>query len=599
MKKIIPIVLVGILVLSGFGVSAISEDNNEENVVLESIVFSEPTICEHDQYVKVHLDEATSYLREPGNPLLPVYTKLFTFPFGTTIKDVSCTFSSVYELPLSKEVIPASEPTPVSSFKMDIKEEVCIKNNEVYSNANLYPENRFNYRLSAGLDSNVHVVFVAIQYSPIVYSPQKNILYYTPEATVKITYEPSQSIIHFSDEYDLVVIAPSEFTASMQPLIQHKNTHGLTTTLITTEEIYDEYSGRDEAEQIKYFIKDALETLGVEYVMLVGSIYKLPMRISKVSLWNFESDTLTDLYYADIYDEYGEFSSWDTNNNDNFGENEDDVDLYPDMHVGRLPCDSIEELDVVVDKIIHYETETYGQDWFYNMIFIGGNTFPYFWSPGNEGEENNEIIMEIMSDFDPTTIWTSLRNFNRGTINNAISEGAGFLDYSGHGFEHGMGTYPPHLRRLKCYLTPDIKDLDNGYKLPIMFFDACLTAKLDFVLQDVLDYKEYRVFNFLAKILNIDTSVALPVFAYCFLKHAGGGAIATIGATRTAYGGVDSGAGKMSIEFFSAYESSEMLGQMMTQAQNEYIADVPNDAFTVEEFALLGDPTLMIGGYPE
>ncbi len=599
MKKIIPIVLVGILVLSGFGVSAISEDNNEENVVLESIVFSEPTICEHDQYVEVHLDEATSYLREPGNPLLPVYTKLFTFPFGTTIKDVSCTFSSVYELPLSKEVIPASEPTPVSSFKMDIKEEVRIKNNEVYSNADLYPETRFNYHLGAGLDGNVHVVFVAIQYSPIVYSPQKNILYYTPEATIKIAYEPSQSMIHFSDEYDLVVIAPSEFTASMQPLIQHKNTHGLTTTLMTTEEIYDEYSGRDEAEQIKYFIKDALETLGVEYVMLVGSIYKLPMRISKVSLWNFESDTLTDLYYADIYDEYGEFSSWDTNNNDNFGENEDDVDLYPDVHVGRLPCDSIEEVEVVVDKIIHYETETYGQDWFYNMIFIGGNTFPYFWSPGNEGEENNEIIMEIMSDFDPTIIWTSLRNFNRRTINNAISEGAGFLDYSGHGFEHGMGTYPPHLRRLKCYLTPYIKDLDNGYKLPIMFFDACLTAKLDFVLQDILDYKEYRVFNFLAKILNIDTSVALPVFAYCFLKHAGGGAIATIGATRTAYGGVDSGAGKMSIEFFSAYESSEMLGQMMTQAQNEYITDVPNDAFTVEEFVLLGDPSLMIGGYPE
>jgi hypothetical protein len=598
MKRIMPIVLVGVLVLSGFGVSAISEDSNEENVVLESIVFSEPTIHEHDQYVKVHLDEATSYLREPGNPLLPVYTKLFTFPFGTTIKDVSYTFSSVEELQLSKEVIPASEPTPVSSFKMDIKEEVRIKNNEIYSNANMYPETRFNYHISAGLDDNVHVVFVAIQYSPIVYSPKKNILYYSPEATIKIMYEPSRSMIHFSDEYDLVVIAPSEFTASMQPLIQHKNTHALTTTLMTTEEIYSEYSGRDEAEKIKYFIKDALETLGVDYVMLVGSIYKLPMRISKVSLWNFESDTLTDLYYADIYDEYGEFSSWDTNNNDDFGENEDDVDLYPDVHVGRLPCDSIEEVEVVVDKIVHYETETYGQDWFYDIIFIGGNTFPNFWSPGNEGEENNEIVMEIMSDFDPTIIWTSLRNFNKKTINNAISEGAGFLDYSGHGFEHGMGTYPPHLRRLKCYLTPSIKDLDNGYKLPIMFFDACLTAKLDFVLQDVFDYKEYRVFNFLAKILNIDTSVALPVFAYYFLKHAGGGAIATIGATRTAYGGVDSGAGKMSIEFFSAYESSEMLGQMMTQAQNEYITDVPNDAFTVEEFALLGDPSLMIGGYP-
>ena len=147
-----------------------------------------------------------------------------------------------------------------------------IKNNEVYSNANLYPETRVNYHLSAGLVCNVHVVFVAIQYSPIVYSPQKNILYYTPVATIKIAYEPSQSMIHFSDEYDLVVIAPSEFTASMQPLIQHKNTHGLTTTLMTTEEIYDEYSGRDEAEQIKYFIKDAIETWDITYVLLFGGL---------------------------------------------------------------------------------------------------------------------------------------------------------------------------------------------------------------------------------------------------------------------------------------------------------------------------------------
>ena len=90
----------------------------------------------------------------------------------------------------------------------------------------------------------------------------------------------------------------------------------------------------------------------------------------------------------------------------------------------------------------------------------------------------------------------------------------------------------------------------------------------------------------------------IPCYAWAFLKHEGGGAIATIGATRTAYGGIDSGAGKMSIEFFSAYNSSEYLGQMMTKMQNGYITDVHDDAFTVEEFMLLGDPTLKIGGYP-
>ena len=60
---------------------------------------------------------------------------------------------------------------------------------------------------------------------------------------------------------------------------------------------------------------------------------------------------------------------------------------------------------------------------------------------------------------------------------------------------------------------------------------------------------------------------------------------------------MDSGAGKMSIEFFSGYEISEYLGQMVTQMQNKYITDVPGDLFTVEEFILIGDPTLKIGGY--
>jgi hypothetical protein len=36
---------------------------------------------------------------------------------------------------------------------------------------------------------------------------------------------------------------------------------------------------------------------------------------------------------------------------------------------------------------------------------------------------------------------------------------------------------------------------------------------------------------------------------------------------------------------------------MMTAMQNQYIVDVPGDDFTVEEFVLLGDPSLKMGGY--
>jgi hypothetical protein len=205
-----------------------------------------------------------------------------------------------------------------------------------------------------------------------------------------------------------------------------------------------------------------------------------------------------------------------------------------------------------------------------------------------------------MDDFTPSAvIWTSKHNFNMFTINHAINQGAGFVDYSGHGFEHGMGTYRPHGRFLRTYITPYVNGLKNGYKLPVIFFDACLTAKLDFVFQDILDYKQYRLFDIAFRLAGVNTSIKLPSYAWYFVKYDRGGAIATIGATRTAFGGEDFGCEKLSIEFFSSYERGQKLGPMFARAQTTYINELPDDEFTVEEFVLLGDPSLQLGGYSD
>lgn len=597
MKKIVSIVIIGIFFVSGMSAAVSIKDHSREMTMSEKVIFSTPTLNDQNGYVSISLKEATSYATEPGNPVLPMYTKLIVLPFGATVKDVTYTSSSPQNIQVSNEVLPAPQPSPISDVPIHTTHVIQEKNTEVYTSEHTYPKTRLTYQVGAGLDGNTHALLLSVQYYPVLYIPQQHTISFTPEVTITVTYEPPQNPQSFSESYDLLMIAPSAYSEALQPLLDHKNQHSVNTTLMTVEEITNTYPGRDSAEQIKYAIKDAIETMGVSSVLLMGGVDVLPGRTSNVGFWDEdEGGVLTDMYYADIYDAYGNFSSWDSNQNDQFGESADQVDLYPDVHLGRLACASVEEVNIIVDKIIHYETETYGSDWFDTMIFIGGNTFR--WSPGNDGEDNNEILMGIMSQFTPKIIWTSKMNFNRRTISKTITEGAGFFDYSGHGFEHGMGTYTPSGLKMKYYFTPYIKDLKNGYKLPIMFFDACLTAKIDFILQDFLDYPQYRVFDILAKVLKVNTSKRLPCYSWAFLIHEDGGAIATIGATRTAFGGIDSGAGKMSIVFFSAYNSSEFLGQMMTQAQNSYINDVPDDPFTVEEFMLLGDPTLKIGGYP-
>jgi hypothetical protein len=406
-------------------------------------------------------------------------------------------------------------------------------------------------------------------------------------------------------------------------LVTHKTNHSVPTTLVTLDEIYHNFTGRDHAEQIKYFIKYALDDWGSSYVLVVGDITRLPIRATCAYPWKGWGDNiLSDLYYADIYDVNYSFCSWDANNNSKFGEvnvsqgrppvmtDRDGVDLYPDVMVGRLACTTYQEVQTIVDKIITYEDTTYDQVWFNRIILVGGDTFPL--SKGSapfvyEGEITNTKVAQQLPDFEPIKLWSSKRNLNALTFNRAITQGAGFLSYAGHVFEHGWGTYRPNEirdKRLIIYYTPFIKGIRNYQKLPVIFFDACLTAKLDFNISDLERY--YPTFMKLMENLlrlHLSNSSYFPCFAWSFLPKQDGGAIATIGATRPAYtlvdeNGVYAGAGYLDVHFFKAYKEGVTVAQMFTQAQNDYIKNVGKDYFTLEEFMLLGDPSLMVGGYP-
>ncbi len=129
---------------------------------------------------------------------------------------------------------------------------------------------------------------------------------------------PTKQPLSQNGEYDMVIIAPELFSAEIQRLVEHKNAVGIRTFSKTTEEIYNEYNGRDEPEIIKYFIKDSVETYGIQYVLLVGDIKYLPIRISYIRGSPFWKRIPTDLYYADLYKLEGDmlvFEDWDSNGN--------------------------------------------------------------------------------------------------------------------------------------------------------------------------------------------------------------------------------------------------------------------------------------------
>lgn len=435
------------------------------------------------------------------------------------------------------------------------------------------------------------------------------------------------------DEYDMAIIAPSQFSSELQQLIDHKNNYGVRTFVKTTEDIYAEYEGRDQAEQIKYFIKEAKETLGISYVLFIGDTTFIPMRKSAVTvittaiIW---TEILTDLYYADIYTSAGGFSSWDTNNDDIFGECYygyynlesttppepkiiDDVDLYPDIGIGRFPCSTHFDVHNITNNIITYESETFESDWFNKIVLMGGDTEPLEGNGLLEGEQVEFLIDKEMTKhgFKTVKLFTSLHTFNLESINNAINDGAGFVSYSGHGNTEYIATYPQNESNFISYRNRDIKDLRNEDKKPIFFLDACHTGKFD---NNRFDGGLLSIFPFcivkllIEKIFDLET---FPCFAWSLINRQSGGGIATIASSSPTWFGYDYnnefkilyGSNIFHQFFFEAYEPGITLSDMFQQAQNSYIKLMKQpdsilwDRNTIDGFNLIGDPSLKIGGY--
>ena len=400
--------------------------------------------------------------------------------------------------------------------------------------------------------------------------------------------------ISSSNEYDMVIISRNFYRSAIQTLINHKNSHGVKTFFKDVNEIYNGYPGRDHAEKIKYFIKDAIETKGISYVLMVGHFTQVPMREVTYYGWgmDYTYTLLSDLYYADIYNDTGDFCSWDSNNNNLFGEYMensdgpwgsydyiDELDLYADVHIGRIPCRFNHDLETIVNKIINYENSAYGTDWFKRVLLLGGDTHP-----GNnafEGEVVTNLVGNEMAKhgFENIKLWASQNNFRPFKINNKINDGAGFISFSGHGATFGLQVFKNWGYIL--YLNFHLLGLHNQEKLPIVFFDACSTSQPMYIFDS---------------------------FAYNIVKKANGGAITSIGATEIARsyfddaGGIHGGPQYLNLHFFMNYEEGITVGEMLTKAEYDLLNydllnDEIKDPHTLALYVLIGDPSLKVGGY--
>lgn len=594
--------------------------------------FSSPKIVVDGENIWVYINESDLNMMIPDRPVLPVNITELEFEFGTEIISVDYKHSNPVIINLTGNLTYASKPM-YDDYTLKKIFSIC-------GNSEPFPSDWISYHTSGGLSYSEHRTFMINRVYPVRYYPEDNQLQFIKNITVNISYiEPDESLLENYDVYDLLIISPSSFISYLKPLVRHKNEMGIKTRIVELKEVYERmfWQGRDDPEKIKYYIKNAIEYWGITHVLLVGgiksqtSVWNLPVRYSRVvppeEQEYAELSFISDLYFADIYDGVGNFSSWDSNHdnifsvwNDTFREK---MDLYPDVYFGRLPCRNVKEVRIIVNKIIKYEKDKCDDKWFKNLILVAGDSYNdtnHF----NEGELISEKAIELMPGFNPVRVYASQQDINRRTINKAMNMGGGFAYFCGHGNPISWNThYPPNGKEWTTgYENRDMKFLRNRGKLPIAIVGGCHNGQFDVTMWNIFRgvIKDGLIGYFSVRPGNYGdfwNSEWVPnCWAWKLNSERCGGTIATIANTGLGThgdGDNDNNSiadylevldGWLELRFLQLYgeENYEILGENHGETLKGYLHrflgdEAKMDVKMVQQWQLFGDPSLKIGGY--
>ncbi len=607
--------------------------STEPEKITIDVSFSDVSFKLFEETIAIRVPETNYNKTTVESLVVPAFIETIMLPFGSEIIDVDYTNTTPVIIPIPDLLAKQLDPTedgihsPVSTSLDTI----------FHSSDSLYPVDWLSYHTGGGIHYSDHVTFFTFRIYPARYNIIEHNVQFIEDFSVTITYQPpDESLLSNPGIYDLLIIAPEQFHDELASLCDHKEHHGIKTRLVSINEVIDRmfWNGRDDAEKIKYFIKTSIEEWGISHVLLVGGLegqknkWNLPVRYSRVvppvEQEYPEPSFISDLYYADIFDSKGEFSSWDSNNDDVFSEwNEEfkeEMDLYPDVYLGRIPCRNKFEVRTMVRKIISYETDTSDNSWFNNLVLVAGDSYED--EIGfNEGELIAERAIELLPGCNPLKVYTSIGDINRRTVNNAMNQGAGFAFFCGHGNPSSWNThFPPEGTEWATgYTLKDMIPLRNGYKLPITIVGGCHNGRFDVGLYRMAeDLKEYGLngyfFNEPHRFYYMEW--VMKCWAWFLTSHPNGGAIATIANTGLGTHG-DGDAdhngiadylevldGWMELRFLQLYgedgqqDLGENHGQTITEYLHRFLGDEEKmDTKMVQQWQLFGDPSLKINGY--
>ncbi|HER44013.1 MAG TPA: hypothetical protein ENO08_06100, partial [Candidatus Eisenbacteria bacterium] len=284
-----------------------------------------------------------------------------------------------------------------------------------------------------------------------------------------------------------VIVTNEEMAPVFERLARWKTMKGVPAVVRTVEWIEQNYrAGADRAESIRNFIQDAYALWGVEWVLLGGDTSVIPARYGYASFYTGESIP-TDMYYSCLD------GSWNADGDSLWGEayhsyydKGDQVDLYSDVYVGRLPVDGYLEAEIIVDKILDYsrpvETRSKGK-----FLILGEVIFPATYTPGDpiflDGAELGEYIYEqhlqgnpaiaVDRQYESYAAYPGSIPLTRSSALDSMNAGTNHVVHLGHGYAYNMSVGTGSI------LNVDADNLSNGDGTFAMYLMNCTNAAFD------------------------------------------------------------------------------------------------------------------------
>jgi hypothetical protein len=222
---------------------------------------------------------------------------------------------------------------------------------------------------------------------------------------------------------DYVVIGPNEFLHAAEPLLELRRSQGLRVESVSIEAVYSEFGfGESTPEAVRDFLAYAYHQWrapSIRYVLLLGDGTYDPKDYLGTGVQNrVPPYTVRTRYLWTASDPaYGA-----VNGEDNL----------PDLAIGRVPAASLEELRVMVDKIVSFETDATSTS--APVVLVTDN-------PDRAGDFDanaDELASSILSGQRLKEIHLSRLGTaaTQQAIVDAFNEGASLLSYIGHGGIH-------------------------------------------------------------------------------------------------------------------------------------------------------------------